>query len=170
MHNIWIKILIKIKIMEFRTIIEVEFRDYDRIALEKSSEWLNDPEIKSLTMTSDFDRESQEKWFQSLETKNDYYIQVAWLNNEPIGVFGIKNITDTDGEIWGYIGEKKYWGKAIAPQMMNHVFNYARSAKLKSLYSIMLKENLNSYKISRRFGFEKEKDLDDNKIMMRLYL
>ncbi|HBU45505.1 MAG TPA: N-acetyltransferase, partial [Porphyromonadaceae bacterium] len=35
--------------------MEVEFREFDREALEKSWKWLNDPQLKSLTMTPDFD-------------------------------------------------------------------------------------------------------------------
>ena len=54
--------------MEYRKLVEVEFREFDREALQKSWEWLNDPQLKSLTMTPDFDQESQERWFESLKT------------------------------------------------------------------------------------------------------
>jgi len=55
--------------------------------------------------------------------------------------------------------------------MMNYCIDYARDIlKLESVYSIMLKTNINSYKINKRFGFQNEKDLVDGRIMMRLYL
>lgn len=155
--------------MEFRKIIEVEFRDYDRRVLEKSSEWLNDPEIRDLTLTTDFDRDSQEEWFKTLPDRKDYFIQSVWRNNEPIGVCGIKHITSTDGEVWGYIGEKQYWGKAIGIEMMQHMFKYAKSINLESIYAVMLKDNHFSYKINLRFGFIVEKELDEKTIIMRYY-
>lgn len=156
--------------MEYRRIINVEFREFDRRTLEKTWEWLNDPEIKELTTTPDFDKESQEAWFQSLKGRDDYYIRSVWRDNDPIGAVGIKHITSTDGEIWGYIGEKEYWGKAVGIDMMQHLLDYARSRNLESVYSISLKTNLATYKINRRFGFEKEKELNGEKIVMRYYL
>lgn len=54
----------------FKSLIEretLEFREYDRATLECSYSWLNDPEIKFLTMTPDFTKESQENWFVSLK-------------------------------------------------------------------------------------------------------
>lgn len=153
--------------MEFRTIIKVEFKEFDRTTLEKSREWLMDPQIKELTITPTFERSAQEKWFIGLKDRDDYYIRSVWRDKVPIGVFGLKNITDYDGEIWGYIGEKKYWGKAIGFDMMVYIIEYAASHNLKSIYSIFLKSNLNSYKICRRFGFEVEKNIDNDKIQMR---
>lgn len=156
--------------MEYRKIIDVEFREFDRRTLEKTREWLSDPQIKELTITPDFDEKSQETWFQSIQNKDNYYIRSVWRGDDPIAVFGIKHITATDGEIWGYIGEKQYWGKAIGIEMMHHVFDYARSLNLKSLYAIMLKENIYSVKILRRFGYGEETELDGERMMMRYYL
>lgn len=156
--------------MEYRKIFNIEYRDFSREVLEKSWEWLNDPEIRKQTLTADFDRESQEKWFEGLKNRKDYYIKSVWHNNKPIGVMGLKHLTDKEGETFGYIGEKEYWGKVIGIQGMEFLINYARSIKLESLYSIVLKENISSYKLNRRFGFEKEKDIDERTVMMRLYL
>lgn len=156
--------------MEYRKIIDVEFRDYSHEMLEKSREWLTDPQIKELTSTADFDRESQEKWFESLKTRRDYLIWSVWHKDKPIAVVGIKHLTDKEGEVFGYIGDKEYWGKTVGIQGLEYAINYAKSIKLKSLYTIVLKENINSYKLNRRLGFEKEKDIDEKTIMMRLYL
>ena len=90
--------------MEYRKLIDVEFREFDREALEKSWKWLNDPQLKSLTMTPDFDQESQEKWFESLKTRTDYYLKAGWYNGVPIAVHGLKHITGTDGEVVGQDG------------------------------------------------------------------
>ncbi|MCE5206348.1 MAG: GNAT family N-acetyltransferase [Porphyromonadaceae bacterium] len=156
--------------MEYRKFFEAEFREFNRDILEKSREWLNDPIIKELTSASEFDAESQERWFESLKTRNDYYIRSVWYKDKPIGVMGIKHLTDKDGETFGYLGEKEYWGKTIGVQGLQYMIDYAKSIKLESLYAIVLKENINSYKLMRRLGFETEKDIDEKTIVMRLYL
>lgn len=156
--------------MEYRKIIEVEFKDFTREVLEKSWEWLSDPQIKEQTSTPDFDRESSEKWFESLKTRKDYFIKSIWHNNKPIAVMGLKHLNGKDAETLGYIGEKEYWGKTIGVQGMEYLVNYARAIKLESIYSVIRKTNLSSYKLNRRLGFVKEKDKDENSIIMRLYL
>lgn len=156
--------------MKFRSIIDVHFKKYDRVMLEKSREWLTDPEIKRLTLTPDIDESSQEKWFKSLDKREDYFIAGVWRDNEPIGVIGIKNITKDDGELFGYIGEKKYWGKAIGVDMMKRTIEHGRELGLKSVYSIISENNVNSIKLHYRFGFRKEKEMDNSKILMRFLL
>lgn len=156
--------------MEYRKIVEVEFRDFTRDVLEKSWEWLSDPQIKGMTNTPEIDRESSEKWFESLKTRNDYFIKSMWHKNKPISVMGLKNLNDKDGEAFGYIGEKEYWGKTVGVQGLEYLINYGRSIKLESIYSVILKTNLSSYKLHRRLGFEKVEDKDENNFMMKLYL
>ncbi|MDD4777198.1 MAG: GNAT family N-acetyltransferase [Fermentimonas sp.] len=155
--------------MEYRTIIKVQYKEYDRIILEKSWEWLNDPEIKKIMNVTDMNKEAQEEWFRSLKDRKDYFVVGVWRDEEPIGVIGIKNINGTDGEIFGYIGEKKYWGKAIGADMMQATLDNARDLGLSSVYANMRRDNALSYKLHRRFGFVKELDVDDLIIRMRYY-
>lgn len=156
--------------MEYRKIYAVEFKEFTREVLEKSWEWLNDPLIKEQTITAEFDREAQNKWFESLKTRKDYFIRSVNYKNKPIGVMGIKHLTDKDGEVFGYLGEKDYWGKTIGIQGLEFMINYAKAIKLESLYAIVLKENINSYRLMRRLSFEKERDIDEKTIILRLYL
>lgn len=155
--------------MEYRKIIEIEIRDFTRDVLEQSWKWLSDPQIKEQTATPDIDRESSEKWFESLKTRKDYFVKSIWYNNRPLGVLGLKNLTEKDGEAIGYIGEKEYWGKTVGVQGMEYLVDYAKSINLESIYSVILKTNLNSYKLHRRLGFVKVKEKDENNIIMRLY-
>lgn len=155
--------------MEFRTIIDIEFKEFDRRVFEKSKEWLDDAEIKRLTNTPDTDQGSREKWFQSLKNRTDYFIISAWRGDVPIGVVGLKNLTDIEGEAFIYIGEKEYWGKAVGIEMLKYIIDYGRSIGISSIYAKILKENINSFKLASRFGFKKEKDIDDNINFMRLY-
>lgn len=156
--------------MKYRSIIKVEFRAFDRRVLDKTWEWLHDPEIKYLMYSPDMTRESQLKWFQSLKERNDYLVEAVWRNEDPIGVVGLKNITADDAEIFGYIGDKEYWGKAIGMDMMQRVLYHARSRGLSSVYAQILKINRNSYRLHRRFGFAMDGEVDDNTIKMRLHL
>ncbi len=156
--------------MEYRKIVEMEVRDFTRIVLEKSWEWLSDSEIKGLTATPNFDRDTSVKWFESLKSRNDYLVKAMYYNDKPIGVFGLKNLNEIDGEAFGYIGEKEYWGKTVGVQALEYLINYGKSINLKSIYSVMLKANLHSYKLHRRLGFVNEGDKDENNIIMRLNL
>lgn len=148
----------------------LEFRAFDRVSFEKSWEWLNDPEIKYLTVTPDFDRESQEVWFQGLSGMNDYYIRSVWCNNESIAVCGLKHITAIDGEVWEYIGEKRYWQKGIGSKMLQHLIEYAKTRNLQSIYCRLLEQNVNSLKMFRKHGFVVEKELGEGMILMRYNL
>ncbi|NLX67271.1 MAG: GNAT family N-acetyltransferase [Bacteroidales bacterium] len=156
--------------MEFRTIIDIQFKEFDQTVFEKSLIWLNDPEIKRLTDTPDTNWDIRKRWFDSLKDRSDYYIRSVWRDDEPIGACGLKHITSTDGESFVYIGEKKYWGKAIGLQMLQHVINYGETLGLTSIYAQVLKENINSFKMASRFGFRKERDVDELRILMRCYL
>ncbi len=155
--------------MEFRRIIDVQFKEFDRTIFEKSKEWLEDPEIKRMTNAPDIDPESRERWFQSLKERKDYTIFSVWRDEDPIGVAGFKNKTDIDAEAFLYIGEKQYWGKAIGIDMLKYLVEYGRSIGLSSIYANILKENINSYKLAYRLGFKKEEGLDDDSYLMRYY-
>ena len=53
---------------------KTEFVAYDESFLNLSWEWLNDSEIKQMTLTPDMTREGQRKWFENLNSRNDYHI------------------------------------------------------------------------------------------------
>lgn len=156
--------------MEYRKIIEIEIREFTREVLEKTWEWLSDPQVKELTSSPELDIESSEKWFESLKTRNDYIVKSIWHNNKPIAIMGLKHLNGKDGETLGFIGEKEYWGKTVGVQGMEYLIELGKSLKLESIYSVILKTNLGSYKLNRRLGFVREEDKDENNIIMRYYL
>ena len=134
---------------------KIKFVEYNEIFLEKSWEWLNDKEIKYLTCTPDFTKEQQKEWFLSLKGKKDYFIKGVLCNNTPIGVAGLKNITDTDGEYWGYIGEKEYWNKGIGKELINYISHYGYILNLKEIYLKVIKDNIRAIKLYQKMGFKK---------------
>jgi len=156
--------------MENSEALKADFKEFTRVVLGKSLQWLNDPEITKRIYINGVDEESQEKWFKSLKKRRDYYIRSIWCKDKPIGALGIKSLTEKDGEVFIYIGEKEYWGKTIGIQGLRHIIDYAKSINLDSLYVRVLKDNIISYKLMRRVGFKEESSNDCITIKLRLYL
>lgn len=148
----------------------IKFVEYDEIYLEKSWEWLNNPTIKKLTNTPDFTKEGQQAWFKSLKDKKDYFIQGISYNNLPIGVMGLKNITETQAEYWGYIGEIDFWGKGIGKEMMTFAIQKAKELNLEKLYLTVLEDNLRAKKLYEKFNFKEKENNENELVFMELNL
>ena len=108
--------------------------DYNEVFLEKSWEWLNDAEIKALTMTPDFTKEQQQEFYRSLPHRTNYWIKGIEENEEPIGAMGLKHISKTSAEYWGYIGEKVFWGKGIGAFILEEAIKKAKQLGLQQVY------------------------------------
>lgn len=114
---------------------KIEFVEYSIDFLEKSWLWLNDPEIKYLTCTPDFEKNEQIQWFLNLNKKKDYFIKGIKYDNIPIGACGLKHISTEDAEYWGYIGAKEYWGKGIGSIIMEFIETISKKEyNLSSIY------------------------------------
>ena len=148
----------------------IQLEKYDEVYLKNSWRWLNDPQIKSLTDTSDFTQEQQKKWFESIDETPTYKIWGVSFNGIPIGVFGIKNINDLErkGEYWGYIGEKQYWGQGLGKIILNELLKIASNElKLESIYLRVLVENNVAINLYRKFDFQEVSNENGNIIMQK---
>ncbi len=130
------------------------FVDYDNTFLAKSWLWLNDPEIKKLTLTPDFSQDDQKDWFEKLPQKSDYLIWGVKINDEPIGVCGIKNLTEKEGEYWGYIGEKQFWNKGIGSKILDHIFVECKKRNIEYIFLKVWNQNLRALKLYEKYGFK----------------
>lgn len=152
--------------------MNINFTEYSQEFLEKSWEWLQDPEIKYLINAPDISKEQQQQWFDTLPLRKDYFIKGISHNGKPIGVLGLKNIdlTNKKAEYWGYLGEKEYWGKGLSPQMFEYILKIAKEHyNLEQIYLKVISENIRAIKAYEKVGFEYE--LQDNKnIQMSLKL
>ena len=148
----------------------VKFVEYNEIFLNKSWEWLNNPRIKELTNTPDFTRESQQNWFNSLKYKKDYFIQGILYKDIPIGVMGLKNITETQAEYWGYIGEIDLWGKGIGTIIMDSAIKKAKALNLKKIYLTVLDDNVAAKRLYEKFNFKTKANKKDRLVYMELEL
>ncbi len=149
--------------------MQVEFVAYSQVFLEKSWEWLNEPEIKLLTNTPDFSKEEQQAWFRSLPGRRDYKIWGVTESHKPIGVLGLKNITEHKAEYWGYIGEKEYLGKKIGPLMVAYAIEMAKEMKLQGLYLKVIPQNQRAIKLYEKMNFNRIGE-ENNLVLMQLTL
>jgi RimJ/RimL family protein N-acetyltransferase len=128
--------------------------NYNIVFLNKSWEWLNEPEIKALTMTPDFTKEEQLKFYKQLANKQDYWIKGIIEEDIPIGAMGLKHINTHNAEYWGYIGEKKYWGKMIGVYMLQQAILKAKELGLNQIYLIVHSNNTRAKKLYIKMGFQ----------------
>jgi RimJ/RimL family protein N-acetyltransferase len=141
--------------------MKIDFVDYSPVFLKMSWTWLNDPDIKFMTNTPDFSIEGQQKWFSSLPDRKDYMIWGITANDQPIGVCGLKDITEQTAECWGYIGEKDYQGKKIGVLAMQKFVEIAENLHLSSLYVKVIEENARALRLFDKMGFVYETRQDD---------
>jgi RimJ/RimL family protein N-acetyltransferase len=157
---------IKVKVM---LVCNVSAVKYDERYLELSWIWLNDEDIRRLTLTPLFTKEQQRTWFESLATRKDYVIWGVELEGKPIGAFGIKHMDRISGEYWGYLGEKETWGHGIGQWMVNESISYARKIGLLRLWLKVSKENIRAIHLYTKCGFRLLQN-EGNVLLMELRL
>ncbi len=132
----------------------LSFGRFDELFLEKSWQWLHDPEIKQLSMSPDFDREEQLRWFARLPDRTDYLIWGLACDGIPIGALGLKHITRDKAEYWGYIGDRGYWDAGLGGEMMRFIFKRAKKMGLNELYLKVHRDNARAIRLYTRVGFK----------------
>jgi RimJ/RimL family protein N-acetyltransferase len=130
------------------------FSRYDERFLAKSWEWLNDAEIKRLTMTPDFTREDQLRWFARLPSMTNYLIWGVSSDGVPIGATGLKHITGARAEYWGYIGDRKYWGTGLGREMLKFGLEKAKELHLAEVYLRVHNNHARAIRLYTNAGFE----------------
>jgi RimJ/RimL family protein N-acetyltransferase len=141
---------------------------YDKVFLDLSWKWLNDPEIKALTNTPDFTKEDQKRWFDGIKSKTNYLIWGVEADKKKIGVCGLKNITAIDCEYWGYIGVKSYWGMGIGNYMMKFIENEAGERNLQSIWLQVFENNKNAIKLYDKMNYQVENQKSSMIIMRKI--
>lgn len=147
--------------------MEIALVKYDEYFLKLSRVWLNDPEIKYLTQTPDFTEVQQIDWFKSLPERKDYHLWGAVVDSVPVGVFGLKNCSQSDCEYWGYIGERHYWGLGIGTKIMMLIEGKARELKKKSIWLQVIKENPRAIALYIKQNYTIERETESHLIMRK---
>ncbi len=133
--------------------MELEFVEYDERFLVASRRWLRDPEIAALTMTPPFTDEDQDRWFASLPARTDYAIWGIQADKEPVGAFGLKHITPTEAEYFGYLGEKRLWGGGHGARILSAGLSAAQQRGCIRVYLRVWDQNRRAVALYRRHGF-----------------
>ena len=131
----------------------MEFVEYDMDFLNRSWGWLNDPEIKKLTLTSDFTRSEQLKFFHSIPSRKDFRIWGMKYGHVPIGAVGLKNITSDYAEYFGYIGDKSYWGLGLFKYIFEYIADNCKSMEISVVYLHVTTSNTMAIKAYKKSGF-----------------
>lgn len=121
--------------------MEVNFVEFDETFLAASWKWLQNEELRQLIDAVPVTKEQQRIWFNQLPNRKDYVIWGVSLEGRPIGVCGLKHITGIDAEYWGYIGEKKFWGKGIGTVILHFTEEQAVKRGVEKISLHVLKSN-----------------------------
>lgn len=138
---------------------------YDQQFLQKSREWLRDPEIRTLTRTPEFTDEQQQAFFDSLPGRLDYRIFGLLYEGEAIGAAGLKHIDGEAAEYWGYIGEKALWGKSLGADIVFNLFEEGRRLGLTRLYLKVGSGNERAIGLYLKMGFQVTETYVDHLVM-----
>jgi len=141
--------------------MNVLFVEYDNRFFVLSKDWLEDQQIKRLTMTPETSESSRKLWFESLRMRKDYYIQGVTVDEVPIGAVGIKHIDlqKATGEYWGYIGEKAYIGKGIGHVMVSQMIDKAKELGLRTMYLRVAEYNERAIRLYHNTDSKKQRRL-----------
>ncbi|MCE0846436.1 GNAT family N-acetyltransferase [Buttiauxella sp. A2-C1_F] len=129
---------------------------YDEEFLELSWQWLNDAEIKELTLTPNFTKSDQKKYFKSLKERTNYIIFGLIVDdNIKVGAAGLKNIETNRAEYWGYIGNKNYWGQGLGKELAKLMEKVCAERYINELYLKVSSENIRAVKSYLNTGYSK---------------
>lgn len=143
----------------------ISFVEFDCLFLHASYLWLQDMELCNLLDVLPPTEKQQEIWFNGLLQKGDYKIFGVNYENIPIGVCGLKNITKTTGEYFGYIGEKEMWGKGIGRLFVQFIEKYARDKGLSSIYLRVLRHNVRAMKLYKKLNYTTFETYDSDELI-----
>ena len=141
---------------------------YDRRYLDLSWDWLADPETRALTMTPEFTREDQSRFFEALPERSDYRLWgIELVGDGPIGAAGLKRIRPGIAEYFGYIGEKRLWGRGLGALLLAAVEDEARGLGLDALDLTVARDNARAIRLYQKHGYRVTETHDDRLIMIK---
>lgn len=136
----------------------------------KILEWVNQPELKSLTGTlypvSDIEHR---KWFERKRlSDNEKIFGIRDKNNELYGIIGIKNIDfiSQNAELYIYIGEMSMQGNGFGSDAIKTLLSFCfNSMNLHKIYLTVFSHNHKAIQLYQKLGFKKEGILKEHRFM-----
>lgn len=135
--------------------MKLKLLEFNHTFLALSNKWLNDEEVKKLTLTPDISEMEQRKWFGTLKNRDDYYVFGVLYDGIPIGAAGLKHIdyVNSVAEYFGYIGEKDFWGRGIGAEMEQSVEMIAKEKGIKKIYLHVAEYNIRAIKLYKKMNY-----------------
>ena len=153
----------------------IYLRPLEREDLASRVKWVNDPETrKTLMFDYPLSLAKTQKWFDQIlmdKTKINFSI-VDVETDKLIGMTGLLNITPVHGHAQLYItiGEKEYWGKKLADEVISAVLEYGFiEVNLRKIYLYTIPSNERGRKVYERNGFVKEGVLKEHYFCVGAY-
>lgn len=140
----------------------IYLRPLERQDLPLRVKWVNDPEIhQKLMFDYPLSLAKTEKWFNdtlSDSTKSNFTV-LDKKNDVPIGMTGLIQIElrHQKAQFYITIGEKDYWGRHIADEVISLVLEYGfTELNLNKIYLYTLENNERARTVYERNGFQLE--------------
>lgn len=140
----------------------IHLRLLEREDIPQRTVWMNDKEInRMLILDWPISLTKSQKWFDTAINDNSkiHFVIIDNEMNRLIGVAGLVDINTRDrhAEVYLIIGEKNYWGKGIATEVLNLLIEYSfEYLGIKRLYGYNFSYNIASQKMLEKVGFIKE--------------
>lgn len=129
---------------------------------ERYLSWINDKEvIKFLEITKKYDKTELTNYINKIiKDKNGFmWAIIIKKNNLHVGNIRIHSI-DKKNKFCHYgimIGDKNYWGKGIAFEATNSIFEFCfTNLRLRKIYLFVSEKNGSAVKLYKKLGFEIE--------------
>jgi len=140
----------------------IYLRPLEREDLPSRVKWVNDPETRrTLMFDYPLSLSKTQKWFDQIlmdKTKINFSI-ISKADNKLIGMTGLLNISTVHGNAQMYItiGEKEYWGKGLASEIIQALLEYAfTEVNLNKVYLYTIPANDRGRKVYEKNGFKNE--------------
>lgn len=119
--------------------------------------WRNDPEVFANTVrrySGPVTVEDELNWIRTVLKRTDERRFAILADNIYIGNVYLTEITNEEGKIGTFIGEKSYWNNGIGTIVKCLLLDYAfEKEKLDRVISIVRLENIASRKVNEKIGF-----------------
>jgi len=140
----------------------IYLRPLEREDLPSRVKWVNDPETRrTLMFDYPLSLSKTQKWFDQIlmdKTKINFSI-ISKTDNKLIGMTGLLDITTVHSRAQMYItiGEKDYWGKGLASEIIQALLEYAfTEVNLNKVYLYTIPANDRGRKVYEKNGFKNE--------------
>jgi RimJ/RimL family protein N-acetyltransferase len=116
--------------------------------------WLTDPVINYMAHVGEVTLEGQRKWFESLPSRDDYWIRgIVADDGQRLGTFGLKHIDAYAAEVFSYIGPSERRGAGVGRWSLQRCEDEARRRGMVRLWGIVAAHNDASRRMLRGLDY-----------------